>query len=129
MTFTLVATIAAVAATGLGLGNLFAPPFMMTQWGMFSYRTDPYSLQPPTVFLSRRIGAIYLGLAVMFVVGRDAPPSRLRDAICVGFAIALALIALTGIIERAANRVSNGILVPTTFETLLAASFIRVATR
>lgn len=129
MTFTIVTTITAIAAAALGLGNIFAPKIMITRPGLLSYRTDPHSIQPATVFLSRRMGAVYVGLAVMLIIGRDAPSSRLRDAVCVGFAIALASIALTAIIERAARRVANGILVPTIFEIFLASSFIWVATR
>lgn len=127
MTFTIVSTIAAVAATVLGLGNILTPKIMVTRPGLLSYRIDPSRIEPPTVFLSRRIGAIYLGLAMMLVVGRDAPPSRLRDAVCVGFAIALTLIAITGLIERAAKRTGNGILMPTSLEIFLAVSFIWVA--
>lgn len=121
MTFTIVSTIAAVATILLGIGFLFSSSFMLDQWGL--------THGPPTVFLSRRIGAIYLGLAVMFIVGRNAPPSRLRDAICIGLAIALALLALTGIIERTAKRVSAGIAVSIVVEFFLAASFAWVATR
>jgi cell division protein FtsW (lipid II flippase) len=121
MTFTIVATIATVASTLLGIGFLLAPSFMLDQWGL--------THESPTVFLSRRIGSIYLGLAVLFVVGRDAPPSRLRDAVCIGLAIALVFLALTGIIERAAKRVSAGIAVSIVVELFLAASFAWVATR
>lgn len=121
MTFTIVATIAAVATILLGIGFLFAPSFMLEQWGL--------THEPPTVFLSRRIGAIYLGLAVIFVVGRDTPPSRLRDAICIGLAIALVFLALTGAIERVTKRVSAGIAVSIIVEFFLAASFVWVVTR
>jgi hypothetical protein len=121
MTFTTVATLAAGAATLLSLGFGLAPRFMLDQWGL--------THDPPTVFLSRRIAGIYFGLAVMFIIGRDAPPSRLRDAVCIGLAIALALLALTGIIERAARRVTAGIAVSIVVEIFLAASFTWVATR
>jgi hypothetical protein len=121
MTFTTIATIAAIAATLLSIGFGFAPRFMLDQWGL--------THEAPAVFLSRRIAGIYAGLAVMFIIGRDAPPSRLRDAVCIGLAVALALLALTGVIERAARRVTAGIAVSIIVEVFLAASFTWVATR
>lgn len=121
MTFTIVSTIAAVASLLLGIGFLFGPSFMLDQWVL--------THEPPTVFLSRRIGAIYLGLAILFVVGRHASPSRLRDALCIGLAVALVLLALTGIIERHAKRVSSGIAVSIVVEIFLAGSFAWVVTR
>jgi len=119
MTFTTISVISAVVALALGGGFLFAPSFMLGQWGL--------AHEAPAVFVSRRIGAIYLGLAVVFALGRGAAESTLRDALCVGLAVALVLLAGTGMAEARAKRVSSGIAVSIVVEVLLAAGFVWVA--
>jgi hypothetical protein len=74
--------------------------------------------------ICRRLGAIYLGLAIVFFFGRDAAPSDLRSALCLGVAVASALLAGLGLFERWARRVSSGILVPALVEIALAAALV-----
>lgn len=119
MSFIVVATAAAVASSILGLGFLFAGPFMLKQWEL-----DP---SPTGLILARRIGAIYLGLAVMMIGGRSAPPSTLRTAVATGAGTFIALLAFLGIYELVSKRVGKGIVVSIVVETALAVGFFWAA--
>ena len=66
---------------------------MLKEWGV--------EVTAGSIVLFRRIGAIYLGLALMFFLGRAATPSDFRSAVCL----------VTGGGERAA-RVSGAVRVP-----------------
>lgn len=76
MTFEILALITTGAGTLLGLGFLFAGRFMLKQWGPDA--TDA------SLVMGRRIGAVYLGIALLFFLGRSAGPSELRSAVCAG---------------------------------------------
>jgi hypothetical protein len=73
MSFRTIAVITAIVALALGLGYLFAGALMVGRWQIQS--TDSVLL------LSRRIGAIYLGLSVMLFLARSAPVSFTRTAL------------------------------------------------
>lgn len=72
---------------------------------------------------ARRIGALYIGLAILFFLGRDAEPSALRSAVCLGIGAASALLAALGLWDLAAKRVTARIVVPVVMELALAAGF------
>ena len=118
MTFTIVATSAAVASLLLGAGFLFAGTFMLKQWGVNGTVEG--------LLMSRRIGAVYLGLSLMLWLGRSAPSSPLRSAMCAGLALAIAMLAGLGLFEWRARRVSSGIFIAVIVETLLATGFLWV---
>lgn len=118
MTFETLALITTAAGALLGLGFLFAGRFMLKQWGIDA--TDA------SLVMCRRIGAVYLGIALLFFQGRSASPSELRAAVCAGLGVAIALLAGLGLFELKAGRVNKGILVSTVVETLLASSFFWV---
>lgn len=118
MTFEILALITTGAGTLLGLGFLFAGRFMLKQWGLDA--TDA------SLVMCRRMGAVYLGLALLFFLGRSAGPSELRSAVCAGLGIAIGLLACLGLFELMSRRVSKGILVSTVVETLLSTSFFWV---
>lgn len=118
MTFEILALITTAAGTLLGLGFLLSGRFMLKQWGMDA--TDA------ALVVSRRIGAVYLGLALLFFLGRSAEPSVLRSAVCAGLGVAIGLLACLGLFELKAGRVSKGIFVSTIVEVLLSASFFWV---
>ena len=118
MTFEILALITTGAGTLLGLGFLFAGRFMLKQWGLDA--TDA------SLVMCRRMGAVYLGIALLFFLGRSAGPSELRSAVCAGLGIAIALLACLGLFELMSKRVSKGILVSTVVETLLSTSFFWV---
>ncbi|MFN0252867.1 MAG: hypothetical protein ACKV2T_38690 [Kofleriaceae bacterium] len=118
MTFEILALITTGAATLLGLGFLFAGRFMLEQWGMDA--TDA------SLVMCRRYGAVYLGLALLFFLGRSAGPSELRSAVCAGLGVAIGLLACLGLFELTTGRVNKGIFVSVVVETLLSTSFFWV---
>ena len=115
MTFKIMAFVMTFAGCVLGLRFIFAGSSVLKEWGVEA--TDG-----PLV-MCRRIGALYLGLALMFFLGRTAGPSDLRSAVCLGTGGAIALLACLGFFELWAGRVSSGIIVPAIVETVLAAGF------
>lgn len=114
MTFTTIALIAAIATLGLGLGFLFSSSSMLKQWGMKS--------PDEAKVMSRRIGAVYLGLSTILFLARTSMPTP--EAIAVGGAVITGLLAITGLYELKGGRVSKGILVSTVVETLLTIGFL-----
>ncbi len=114
MTFTTIALIAAIATLGLGLGFIFAPKKMLSDWGM----------QAPdeAKVMSHRIGAVYLGLSTILFLSRTNMPTT--EAIAIGGAVITGLLAITGLYELKGGRVSKGILVSTVVETLLTIGFL-----
>jgi hypothetical protein len=116
MTFKIMAYVMTFGGCVLGLRFIFAGASVLKEWGIEA--TDG-----PLV-ICRRIGALYLGLALMFFLGRTAAPSDLRSAMCLGVGGAIALLACLGPFEFSAGRVSSGIIVPAVVETVLAAGFV-----
>ncbi len=121
MTFKNMAYAMTLGCFVLGLRFIFAGASLLKDWGI-----DPTD---GPVVMSRRIGALYLGFALMFFLGRAAPASELRSAVCLGIGTASALLACLGFFERQAGRVSNGIIVPSVIEVVLAAAFFWVGLR
>lgn len=113
MTLSMMTLITALATLGLGLGFLFASAAMLKPWGL----ENPIA----AAVMSRRIGAVYLGLAVMLYLVRSGPA---ETGIAVGVATATGLLALTGLNELRLGNVSKGILVAVVVETLLTAGFL-----
>jgi hypothetical protein len=115
MTFKFMSWVMAFAGSALGARFIFAGATIMRDWGL-------EATEGPLI-LGRRIAALYFGLAIMFFLGRDVPPSTLRSAVSVGIGVALALLAALGVYERWAGRVSSGIIVPALIEAVFAAGF------
>jgi hypothetical protein len=118
MTFKIMAFVMTLAGCLLGLRFIFAPGSVLHEWG--------FEATAGSLVVSRRIGAIYLGLALMFFLGRAAPPSDIRSAVCLVTGGALALLAGLGLFEFLAGRVSAGIFRSVVAEAVLAAGFIWV---
>jgi len=116
MTFEIMSYVMVFGGFVLGLRFLFAGASVLRQWGIEA--TDG-----PLV-MGRRIGALYLGLALLFFLGRTAGPSDLRSAVCLGMSVASALLAGLGLYERRAGRVSSVVVVPAVIEALFAAGFV-----
>ena len=74
MTFQMMALVMTCAGCLLGGRFIFAGGSVLKEWGI-----EP---TPGAIIVFRRIGAIYLGLALMFFLGRAADPSDLRSAVC-----------------------------------------------
>lgn len=116
MDFKKLALITAVISFLLGLGYLFFGSVIVGRW----------QLQPTesVLLLGRRLGVLYTGLAVIFYLARSAPASPARTGISAGAAFALGFLALLGIYELLAGRVSRGILSSVAVESLLAIGYI-----
>jgi hypothetical protein len=115
MTFRIMAYVMTLAGGVLGLRFIFAGASLLREWGI-------ETAEGPLV-VCRRLGALYLGLALLFFLGRSATPSDLRSAVCLGIGGASALLAFLGIFELRAGRVSSGVIVPAVVEMVLAAGF------
>ena len=115
MTFKIMAYVMALGGCALGIRFIFAGASLLREWGI--------EVTDGPLVICRRLGAIYLGLAFMFFLGRTAPPSDLRSAVCLGVGGASALLAGLGLFELHAGRVSSGIVIPAIIEIVLAAGF------
>ena len=100
MTFRLMALVMTGAGCLLGLRFLFAGESVLREWGL--------AATAGSLIVSRRIGAIYLGLALLFFLGRAAAPSELRSATCLVAGGTIALLAALGLLDFAAARVTAG---------------------
>jgi hypothetical protein len=117
MTYRATATAAGIIALILGLGYLFAGHLVVGRW-----QVDPTE---GVLLLGRRMGAVYLGLALMFFLTRSAPPSPARSALALGAVVVLGLLAALGVYEFAAGHAARGILVSAAVEFVLALGFAR----
>jgi hypothetical protein len=118
MSFKTIAVITAVIGLVLGAAYLFLGELVVGRW-----QVEPTE---SVLLLGRRIGVLYLGLALMFFLARSAPVSVARTALSAGFASALMILALLGIYELTAGHVGPGILVSAAIEFVLALAYIRV---
>lgn len=116
MSFKIMAYVTTVAGLVLGLRFIFLGSSVLREWGIEA--TDG------ALVLCRRYGAVYLGLVVMFFLGRNAEPSDLRSAMCLGMGVASALLACLGFWELSARRVTTGIVVPAIVEAVFSAGFV-----
>ncbi len=115
MRFAIIAVATSVAGLILGIGWLFAGNMLFKRWGV--------EARIGGLLVGRRLGAAYLGIALMLFMGRNAPLSDLRSAICAGLFFALSLLACLGLFEFKARRAGAGILVSVILEFILAAGF------
>lgn len=80
-------------------------------------------------FLGRRASPMFLGLAVLLWLARDAPPSPLRRAISLGLAATWAGIAVTGLYEYGRGTADVLIVGAAAVEMVLAFLFLAAAKR
>jgi hypothetical protein len=118
MTFQIMALIMTCAGCLLGLRFIFAGGSVLKEWGV--------EATAGSLILFRRIGAMYLALALMFFLGRAAAPSDLRSAVCLVMGGAIALLAGLGLFEYLARRVGAGVFRSVVGEAVLAAGFVWV---
>ncbi len=114
--FKIMAYVMTVGGCILGLRFIFAGASVLKEWGI--------EVTDGPLVICRRLGALYLGLALMFFLGRAAAPSDLRSAVCLGVGAASAMLACLGLFEFWAGRVTSGVIVPAIVETVLAAGFV-----
>lgn len=118
MTFRTVAAITSVLLFLLGAGYLFAGETVVGRWDLPA--TDGVLL------MARRIGAIYLGLSVLFFMAKNVPLSAARTAMSTGAVAVLSLLAILGVYEFSAGRVGPGIFISAGIESALAVAFLFV---
>ena len=116
MSFQIMAYVMTGAACLLGLRFIFAGGDVLEEWGI---EATAGALIP-----LRRLGVIYFGLGLMFFLGRNAPPSDFRSAVCLVMAGAVAALAGLGLFEFLARRASAGIFRSVVSEAVLSAAFI-----
>ena len=116
MTFQIMAYVITGAACLLGLRFIFAGGGVLNEWGIEE--------TAGALILFRRLGVIYLGLALIFFLGRNAAPSDLRSAVCLVMGGAVAVLACLGLVEFLARRASAGIFRSVVGEAMLAAAFV-----
>ena len=116
MTFQILAYIMTGAACLLGLRFTFAGGGVLKEWGIEE--------SAGALILFRRLGVIYLGLALMFFLGRNAGPSDFRSAVCLVMGGTVAILASLGLFEFLAKRASAGIFRSVAGEAVLAAAFL-----
>jgi hypothetical protein len=118
MSFRVTALITAIVTSVLGVGYLAAGRILVGRW-----QIEPTG---SVLLFGRRIGALYLGLAVMFFLARSAVASAERTALCSGAAVTCSLLAFLGLFEFSAGRAGAGILASVAVEFLLAVAYIRI---
>lgn len=116
MSFKTIAVITAFVGFGLGCAYLFLGNVVVARW-----QIEPTEA---VLLLGRRIGVLYLGIAVMYFIARTAPVSLARTALSAGTAVALLALALLGGYEFISGRVGPGIFVSAGVELLLAVAYI-----
>lgn len=97
---------------------MFAPILMLSAWGV--------ELTDSSGLVTRRIAALYAGIAVMYFLARNATHSATRSALIVGTITACLILALLGIYEFAAGHATSGILGSVLIEIALVLAFIYV---
>jgi hypothetical protein len=115
VTFHTLALVTSIAALLLGAGWLAAGRLMLQRW-----RIDP---SVGALLVGRRIGVIYLGVALLFFLVRSIDSPELITIVSTFAALANALLAGLGVYEYRARRAGPAILVSVAFELLLVLGF------
>ena len=113
--FPLLATLTAGAATVLAIGWLLFGSVMLRRWRLTPGTTD--------VMLGRRIGTLYAGLALIFFLGRHAPPSELRNLLALGALVVVTGLGLLGSAAYLRRQVGPAMLASVVVEVLLALGY------
>lgn len=100
---------------------MFAPVMLLSAWGV--ELTDSVGL------VTRRIAALYAGIAVMYFFARNAEHSATRTALIVGTITACSILAILGVYEYVAGHASGGILISVLIEVALVLAFLYVGAR
>lgn len=115
MTFQVLALIMACAGCVLGVRFICAGGSVLKEWG--------FETTPGALVVCRRLGAIYLGLAGLFLLGQSAGPSSLRSAVCLAIGGSVALLACLGLFEFISGRAKAGIFASILSEAVITACF------
>jgi hypothetical protein len=115
VTFHTLALVTSIAALLLGAGWLAAGRLMLQRW-----RIEP---SVGALLVGRRIGVIYLGVALLFFLVRSIESPELITIVSTFAALANALLAGLGVYEYRARRAGPAILVSVAFELALVVGF------
>ena len=107
-----------LACVVLGVRFIFFGGGVLKEWGL--------EQSTGALILFRRMGLMYLGLALMFFLGRTAGPSDIRTAAYLVLGGTAILLAGLGVFEFLARRVRGGIFRSVAAEAVLGAGFIWV---
>ena len=118
MNFRATATVTSVITLLLGAAYALAGPLVLSRWQLLP--------DASALLLARRVGALYLGLSVIFFLARSAPSSPARKALSAGTAVACFLLATTGLHAIFTGLVGPGMLVSVALELLLSLAFLRL---
>ncbi|MCD1633727.1 hypothetical protein K7H91_08080 [Martelella mediterranea] len=118
MTFGILALVMTFACCALGIRFVFFGGSVLKEWGLES--------TAGALILFRRMGLMYLGLALMFFLGRTAAPSEIRSAVCLVIGGTALLLAGLGVFEFSARRAGAGIFRSVVAEAILGAAFLWV---
>lgn len=121
LSFYRLSVLASILFASLASILIFVPEQMLTSWGI--------ALSTETGLLMNRIGALYVGIAVMFFLARNAEHSPTRSAIIYGTATACMILALLGVYEFAVGHAASGILIGVFIEVTLMFALLYVGIR
>ena len=115
MSFHALAIVTCIAALLLACGWLFAGQLMLKRW-----RIEP---SVGALLVGRRIGAVYLGVALLCFVVKSTSSPELITSVSLFAALVNALLAGLGLYEYRARRAGPAILVSVAIELLLLLGF------
>lgn len=118
LNFNIVSLSTAFIATALCIALLFAPEIIFR---LFTIEEDSSAF-----FIGRRTAMLFLGIAVLSWVGRNAAHSESRQAICLGLAVSMFALALMGIAEYIRGFVGIGIFLAVVTECILAVMYFTI---
>jgi hypothetical protein len=115
MSFHTLSILTCIAALLLAAGWLFAGQLMLKRW-----RIDP---SVGALLVGRRVGAIYLGVALLCFLVRSTTSVELITSVSLFAVLVNALLAGLGLYEYRARRAGPAILVSVAVELLLVLGF------
>ncbi len=115
MNFHTLAIVTCMAAVLLGVGWLFAGKLMLKRW-----RIEP---TVGALLVGRRIGAVYLGVALLCFLVRWTTSAELITSVSLFAVLVNALLASLGLYEYRARRAGPAILASVAVELLLLLGF------
>jgi hypothetical protein len=115
MSFHALAIVTCIAALLLATGWLFAARLMLKRW-----RIEP---SVGALLVGRRIGAVYLGVALLCFLVRSTTSPELITSVSLFAALVNTLLAGLGLYEYRARRAGPAILVSVAVEVLLLLGF------
>ena len=118
LTFRSLAVIAVIVFLILSIAWMFAPGQLLSLWGVES--TSSAEL------VARRSAAMYVGIAVMFFLARQAQPSLVRSALVNGVVVSCVILAALGLFELFTGHAQSGIVPAVFVEVAISLAFLFV---